>query len=86
MNYINDDYFLGHLLKQARKTKCNRVTVDILKNIAEVGHDNEKYTATDEVYEKLPSCCHYERESTILKKEISERENGPRTVKKRSVK
>lgn len=35
MNYINDDYFLGHLLKQARKTKCNKLTVDILKNIAE---------------------------------------------------
>lgn len=35
MNYINDDYFLGHLLKQARKTKRNRLTVDILKNIAE---------------------------------------------------
>ena len=45
----------------------------ILKNIAEVGHDNEKYTATDDVYEKLASCCHYERESTILKKEISEK-------------
>ena len=35
MNYINDDYFLGHLLKQARKTKCNKFTVDILNNIAE---------------------------------------------------
>ena len=35
MNYVNDDYFLGHLLKQARKTKCNKLTVDILKNIAE---------------------------------------------------
>jgi hypothetical protein len=35
MNYINDDYFMGHLLKQARKTKCNKLTVDILKNLAE---------------------------------------------------
>lgn len=35
MNYINDDYFMGHLLKQARKTNFNRLTVDILKNIAE---------------------------------------------------
>lgn len=34
-NYINGDYFLGHLLKQARKTNCNKLTVDILKNIAE---------------------------------------------------
>jgi hypothetical protein len=35
MNYINNDYFLGHLLKQARKKKCNKLTVDILKNLAE---------------------------------------------------
>jgi hypothetical protein len=35
MNYINDDYFLGHLLKQARLTNCNKLSVDILKNIAE---------------------------------------------------
>ena len=35
MNYINDDYFMGHLLKQARKTKCNKLTVDILGNRAE---------------------------------------------------
>jgi hypothetical protein len=35
MNYINDDYFMGHLLKQARKTNCCVLTVDILKNLAE---------------------------------------------------
>ena len=35
MNYINDDYLLGHLLKQARLTNINKLTVDILKNIAE---------------------------------------------------
>jgi len=35
MNYVNDDYFLGHLLKQARKTNINRLDVDILKNFAE---------------------------------------------------
>ena len=35
MNYINDDYFMGHLLKQARKTNCSKLTVDILKNLAE---------------------------------------------------
>ena len=35
MNYINDDYFLGHLLKQARQTKLNKLTVDILQNVAE---------------------------------------------------
>ena len=35
MNYINDDYFLGHLLKQVRKTNINKLSVDILKNVAE---------------------------------------------------
>lgn len=35
MNYINDDYFMGHLLRQARQTNINKLTVDILKNVAE---------------------------------------------------
>lgn len=34
MNYINDDYFLGHLLKQARATKLNKLQIDILENKA----------------------------------------------------
>lgn len=34
MNYINDDYFLGHLLKQVRQTKLNRLEVDILNKTA----------------------------------------------------
>lgn len=34
MNYINDDYFLGHLLKQSRATKLNRLNIDILHNKA----------------------------------------------------
>jgi hypothetical protein len=34
MNYINDDYFLGHLLKQARATKLNRLEIDVLQNKA----------------------------------------------------
>lgn len=36
---------------------------DIQKKIAAVGHDTEKYRADDEVYSKLPGCCHYERKS-----------------------
>ncbi len=43
----------------------------ILKQIANVGHDNEKYKASDDVYEKLASCCHYDREPSFLKTEIS---------------
>lgn len=34
MNYINDDYLLGHLLKQARTTKLNCLQIDILQNRA----------------------------------------------------
>lgn len=34
MNYINDDYFLGHLLKESRRTNLSRLEVDILKNSA----------------------------------------------------
>lgn len=32
------------------------------KKLAAAGHDTEKFKATDEVYNKLPGCCHYERE------------------------
>ncbi len=34
---------------------------DLQKKIAAVGHDTEKYKATDAVYAKLPGCCKYER-------------------------
>jgi hypothetical protein len=37
-------------------------SVDALsKKLASVGHDTEKYKAPDNVYAKLPGCCHYER-------------------------
>ena len=29
--------------------------------IADAGHDTEMHKASDEVYNKLPGCCHYER-------------------------
>jgi periplasmic mercuric ion binding protein len=39
-----------------------KTSVDALsKKLALVGHDTEKYKASDEVYAKLPGCCHYER-------------------------
>ncbi len=34
----------------------------IMKKIAEVGHDNELFTAESSVYENLPGCCLYDRE------------------------
>jgi mercuric ion binding protein len=33
----------------------------INRAIAEAGHDTQMYRAKDEVYEKLPACCKYER-------------------------
>lgn len=37
----------------------------ILKNLAEVGHDNEKYKTDEETYQALPECCHYDRKATF---------------------
>ncbi|HMO32487.1 MAG TPA: hypothetical protein PKE63_07540 [Lacibacter sp.] len=35
----------------------------IQKGIADVGYDNEKYTAPDEVYNNLHGCCKYDRKT-----------------------
>jgi mercuric ion binding protein len=51
------------------KTRMLTVTYDpaktnrdeLSKRLAAVGHDTEKYRAPDDVYAKLPECCHYER-------------------------
>lgn len=43
----------------AQKTSADK----ILRKIAEVGHDNEKYKAEDQTYKNLPSCCLYDRET-----------------------
>jgi len=51
------------------KTKMLTVSFDgsktsadaLAKKMASVGHDTEKYKAADDVYAKLPGCCHYER-------------------------
>jgi mercuric ion binding protein len=31
------------------------------KKLASVGHDTEKFKAADDIYAKLPGCCHYDR-------------------------
>jgi len=51
------------------KTKILTVTFDpsktnidaLEKKIASVGHDTDKFKASDEAYAKLPGCCKYER-------------------------
>jgi len=35
---------------------------EILKKVADAGHDNEKFKSPDNVYTGLPGCCHYERD------------------------
>ncbi|WP_233589189.1 heavy-metal-associated domain-containing protein [Gynurincola endophyticus] len=40
----------------------------IQKAIAGVGYDNEAFTASNEVYEKLHSCCKYERKDATTAK------------------
>lgn len=52
-----------------KETKMIVVTFDDAKTdvhkvhmaIAAAGHDTDMHRAKDEVYEKLPSCCHYDR-------------------------
>jgi hypothetical protein len=57
------------------KTQMLSVTFDpsktnkdaLSKKLAAVGHDNDLYKAPDDVYDKLPGCCHYERMKTTEK-------------------
>jgi copper chaperone CopZ len=45
--------------------KCSEDQVK--KAIAEVGHDTDKFKATDSAYNKLPACCKYrDAESTHM--------------------
>jgi len=40
----------------------SKVTVDAMKKkVASLGHDTDKYKSPDDVYAKLPGCCHYDR-------------------------
>ena len=47
-------------------TKTNQE--EILKRIALSGYDNEKFLAPDDIYAKLPKCCHYERKAKTVTK------------------
>ena len=39
--------------------KCS--VLDVKKAVAKVGHDTDEVKATDEIYDKLHSCCQYDR-------------------------
>jgi hypothetical protein len=47
---------------------------EILKKVAEAGHDNEKFKASDETYEALPGCCHYDRDYSLHKQNLMNHE------------
>ncbi len=51
---------LNEKLKLKFDTKKTSID-NILKTIADVGYDTEKYIAKDEVYENLHYCCKYDR-------------------------
>jgi periplasmic mercuric ion binding protein len=55
-NYNLNDNTL-HLI--INEQKCS--ILDVKKAIAKVGHDTDEVKATDEDYENLHGCCHYER-------------------------
>ncbi len=58
-SYANWDKENDKLTVKFDKTKTS---VDaIQKSIAKYGYDNVKYKATNEAYEGLPACCHYDR-------------------------
>ena len=54
------------------KTTVNKIQLAI----AGVGHDTPLHRAKDEVYDKLPACCKYDR--TVVKKEGSGHPEGKR--------
>jgi copper chaperone CopZ len=47
----------------------------IHKAVAAAGHDTKKMKATDEVYNKLPGCCQYDRSETLPQKELKDHES-----------
>jgi len=60
------------------KTKMIALTYDDSKTnvpkvqqaIAKVGHDTDKYKATDEAYNKISDCCKFDRAKSDLKKDM----------------
>lgn len=53
----NTENHILHLI--INEEKCT--LLDVKKAIAKVGHDADDVKSTDETYEKLHSCCKYER-------------------------
>lgn len=65
----NQETQMATLTYDATKTNPD----EILKRIALVGYDSDKFLAPDDVYSKLPGCCQYDRVAkTPVKESIME--------------
>lgn len=53
----NKDSKMAQITYDSAKTNPD----EILKRIALAGYDSDEFLAPDDVYNKLPGCCHYER-------------------------
>jgi len=60
----NKDTKMAVLTYDSKKTNQD----EILKRIALIGYDSEKFLAPDAAYSKLPACCQYDREAKIAAK------------------
>lgn len=54
----NEETKMASITYDSKKTTLDAV----LKNIALAGYDNQSFLAPDAAYDKLPSCCKYDRE------------------------
>lgn len=57
----NEDSKMATLTYDAKKTNQD----EILKRIALVGYDSDKFLAPADVYSKLPGCCQYDRVAKV---------------------
>ncbi|WP_395047830.1 DUF3347 domain-containing protein [Flavobacterium sp.] len=62
----NKDTQMATLTYDAKKTNQD----EILKRIALVGYDSDKFLAPDDVYSNLHGCCQYERTAKVAVKEV----------------
>lgn len=63
----NKDTQMATLTYDAKKTNQD----EILKRIALVGYDSDKFLAPDDVYNNLHGCCQYERTAKVPVKEVT---------------
>ncbi|MEM8521300.1 DUF3347 domain-containing protein [Flavobacterium sp. PL12] len=60
----NKDSKMASITYDAKKTNQD----EVLKRIALAGYDSDSFLAPDNVYNELPGCCQYERDSKIAVK------------------